>query len=215
MALSKRLQAILDMIEPTELLLDIGSDHGLLCIEAIKQNRANFAVAGDNKKGPLEKAQENIKSEALEHKIQTVLSDGALSVETPCSTWVIAGMGGELINQILSDSLSKAKRLDQLIVSPHSKINLVRKYLLDNQFEIIQEKLVFDKKYYVIIKAKPTSNHSQYVDKDLYLGKLKNDPIYKDWVIYQKNHYYVLSQQNREFELIYQYFNQEFLNNQF
>lgn len=215
MALSKRLQAILSMIEPCDSLMDIGSDHALLCIAAVQNNIVNQAIAVDNKSGPLSKAKETIDELNLSELIQLVLSDGASQVEQKVDCWVIAGLGGETIIQILSDSLDKSKLVPQLILSPHSKTELVRKFLFDSGFEITKEQLVLDGKYYPILKCKYSGIYHEYTLKNLYIGKLQNDPHYEEWLKRQKKHYQQLMLNNAEFESIYQLFNQEFSRYQF
>ena len=56
MALSKRLSTILEMLEPCEVLADIGTDHGFIPIEAVRRGLCRRAIASDVGRGPLERA---------------------------------------------------------------------------------------------------------------------------------------------------------------
>ena len=62
----------------------------------------------DLRVGPLSKARDNIHEYGLDDKIRTVLSDGFEAYEPRMGdTAVIAGMGGELIIDILANALAK------------------------------------------------------------------------------------------------------------
>lgn len=210
MALSKRLQSILSMIEPCHRLLDIGSDHALLCIEAIKQNKAKYAIAADNKPGPISKAIKNIETHQLLDKVTPVLSDGATNIEQQADCIVVAGLGAETIINIIEQSPDNFKQANQLIFSPHSKVELLRKYLYNNGYKIIKEQLVYDDKYYVMICAIYTDDNLPYTLDDLYLGQLKKDVLYPEWIEHLTRYYKSLTIKNNEYNSIYQLFNQEY-----
>lgn len=210
MALSRRLQSILSMIEPCHLLLDIGSDHALLCIEAVKQNKAQLAIAADNKEGPISKAIKNIEDHQLSDKVIPVLSDGATNIDHQADCIVVAGLGAETITQIIEASKNHFHQAKQLIFSPHSKVEHLRNYLYTNGFDITREKLVFDVKYYILISAVYTSMNKKADITDLYFGQLKKDVLYPKWIEHQRDYYQVLSIKNSEYHPIYQLFNQEF-----
>ena len=80
MKYSDRIQTIINMIRPCQLLADIGCDHGYVCIEAVRGGSAKAALACDIKGGPLAAASENIRNAGLEDCIRTVLSDVTLLV---------------------------------------------------------------------------------------------------------------------------------------
>lgn len=214
MALSIRLKQILSMIKPTDRLLDIGTDHALLCIEAINTGLAQYCLAVDNKKEPLQIASKNIEEHQLTNKIHTLLSEGAKQVNELFDTWVIAGLGGETIIEILSDSLEKTQSTKQIVLSPHSKVGLLRQFCYEHGFDIENEKLVFDYKYYVVMSVKYTGQSREFSLYEKEIGLLKNDPLYLKWVKHQKKHYQSLVLKNREFEELNQLFNQEFYRNQ-
>ena len=161
MTLSIRLEAILSVMENTPGLADIGTDHGFLPIEAVRRGLAGKAVAMDLREGPLARAKAHIAESDLEEKIETRLSDGLAALNVgEAETVVIAGMGGDLISEIL---LAAAQRNDrilestrQLILQPQSEWEKVRRVLPQIGFRSVKEKMVVDReKVYWIWQCKP------------------------------------------------------------
>ena len=63
-------------------------------------------------------------------------------------------MGGLLTIRILTDGEAVAKSADELILSPHSDVHLVREYLANNGYNIVNEDMVLeDGKFYFILKV--------------------------------------------------------------
>ena len=169
--LSKRLKAVVDMVTEGNIAADIGTDHGYVPIYLIKNNISKKAYALDINEGPLKMAAKNIRLEGLSDKITTVLSDGMEQMkDNMAESVIIAGMGGDLIVDILSRG-SRIKGIKELVLSPHKRIDLVRKFLSQNCWEIIKEDMVMDGgKYYTIIKAVKGQN-TEYTDVELLYGK--------------------------------------------
>ena len=76
MELSKRLQAVADMVTPNKRVADIGCDHGYISIYLCTKKLASKVIAMDVRKGPLERAKNNIEKYGLSDYIETRLSDG-------------------------------------------------------------------------------------------------------------------------------------------
>jgi tRNA (adenine22-N1)-methyltransferase len=150
--LSKRLLASTKYLNGFNCLADCGTDHGYLPIYAVKHNLVKKAIASDNKLGPLENAKKNILEHGLD--IVTILADGVPYLNEEIDLLSILGMGGRLIKSILNEAdLSHLKRL---VLSPNSEAYVVREYLQNNNFMIVDEEIVKDKhKYYQIIVAEP------------------------------------------------------------
>lgn len=156
MNLSLRLTEVKNTVRPCVTACDIGCDHGYVSIALIKEGRAEHVIACDVNKGPLEAANANILAEGLEDKIETRLSDGLHNIAQSdnAETFIIAGMGGRLMERILTEGYDLVKDATQLVLQPQSEIFLVRKWLHDNGFTINSEKaLVDDNKHYFIIDA--------------------------------------------------------------
>ncbi len=64
-------------------------------------------------------------------------------------------MGGNLIADIINKNINIAKSSNCIILGANNSLSLLRKFLHENSFEIIQEVDLFENdKYYQIIKAK-------------------------------------------------------------
>ena len=155
MNLSKRLNAVAGQITIGNTVADIGTDHGYIPIYLTLNNLSCKAFAMDVNEGPLMRARDNICKYNVEGKVVTRLSDGLKGLaEGEAQSIVIAGMGGLLTIRILTDGEAVAKSADELILSPHSDVHLVREYLAANGYNIINEDMVLeDGKFYFILKV--------------------------------------------------------------
>ncbi|MCR5278445.1 MAG: class I SAM-dependent methyltransferase [Lachnospiraceae bacterium] len=152
--LSDRLCKLCEVTPTCDSLADIGCDHGYVSIELVKTGKAKRVLAMDVNEGPLERAKENIASAGLSDVIETRLSDGLHNVENDrlFDTILIAGMGGRLIRDILSEGSAKVSKATCLVLQPQSEIFLVREYVLDAGFVIESEYCVKDRgKFYFIL----------------------------------------------------------------
>lgn len=155
MNLSKRLTVVAGQITRGNTVADIGTDHGYIPIYMTLNDFSPKAYAMDVNEGPLMRASENIRKYNVEGKVVTRLSDGLKGLMPgEANSIVIAGMGGLLTIRILSDGIDVAESADELILSPHSDVHLVREYLADNGYKIINEEMVLeDGKFYFILKV--------------------------------------------------------------
>jgi len=112
MELSKRLQAIVNMVTPGNRVADVGCDHGFVSIYLFQEKIASKVYAMDLRPGPLARAKEHIESYGYTDYIETRLSDGITALEAGEADAVIcAGMGGRLMAKILSDGLEKVQMM--------------------------------------------------------------------------------------------------------
>lgn len=169
---NNRLKKVLEFIEPSSHLADVGCDHGYLAIEAIKKG-VPFVQLIDNKEGPLNVAINNLRNYEDECKVVYSLSSGLNSLHEKVDTIAICGMGGELIVQILNEKLDFAKKMKRLILQANSKNSLLREFLLKNSFIITDEAIVLDKeKVYEIIVCNFVNYSLLYNKKDYWFGPI-------------------------------------------
>ena len=172
MKLSKRLQAVADMVDAGSRVADVGTDHGYIPIYLVKEGICASAIAMDVNKGPLQRAKAHIQEEGLSEVIETRLSDGLSSLHiNECDAVVIAGMGGALTIRILEQGREVAKTLKCLVLQPQSELSKVRSYLCENGYCIIAEDMVEeDGKYYPMMKV-ISGNTDAYQPIELLYGK--------------------------------------------
>lgn len=166
--LSKRLQAIADFINKNDKVIDVGCDHGYLSIYLADNIGCKKVIASDVNQNALNSAIKNINNYNLNKKIDIVLSDGLQSINTSdYNTIVISGMGTSTILKIL-DNPEKLKTISKLIIQSNNDHYKLRKELIKKGFVISNEKIVFDKKYYIIIEF--NKGIKKYSKKELEYG---------------------------------------------
>ena len=157
MQLSKRLQAVADLVTPGSRVADVGCDHAYTSIYLVEKQIATHIIAMDVNQGPIDRAKDNIERYGYSNQIEPRKSNGLDKLlEKEADTLLIAGMGGLLILQILNDKLKLVKQMKELILQPQSDIDKVRCRLQELDFRIVKESMVKDEgKYYMMMKAIP------------------------------------------------------------
>jgi Predicted SAM-dependent methyltransferase len=168
MELSNRLKHIAEMVDNCDTVIDVGTDHGYIPIYLVKNLKCKKAIASDVNIGPINKVKFNVMAENLDDRIDCRHGSGLKVIkpeEVQCA--VIAGMGGNLIRDIIEDSINVFKSLSYAILQPVQNPEVLRKYIVGKGFSIIDEDLCEeDGKYYEIIKVKFGNNQSKI--KDIY-----------------------------------------------
>lgn len=155
MQLSKRLSAVASMVTKGNRLVDVGCDHGYLPLYLYLNKKIPSAIAMDVRPGPLSRAREHIAEYGLEKYIETRLSDGLLALSPgEGDTLTIAGMGGPLMERILTAKEEVRESFRELILQPQSDIPHFRRFLGEIGWEIVEEEIVLeDGKFYPMMKA--------------------------------------------------------------
>lgn len=161
MELSKRLNWILEKVDKCETIIDVGTDHGYIPIKLIKDNIASRVIASDINKEPLEKARINASLDGVIEKVDLRLGGGLKTLKSKeVQGIIIAGMGGNLIRDILEADLDKVKDVDYLVLQPAQNPEVLREYLYTHEYEIIDEDICLDEgKYYELFKVKYKKNN--------------------------------------------------------
>lgn len=190
--ISERLQGVAELVTPGLKVADIGTDHGYLPIYLVQSGAINDAIASDINVGPLNKAIENINSYGLEEKIDTRLSDGLKMFEPyEAESIVMAGMGGNLMIDILIAGDSVVRSAKELILQPQSDIGRVRHFLHDNGFMIVSENMICEEgKFYPMMKV--ISGKQRWENEYYYeYGKIllrEQNPVLHEYLIFERDH---------------------------
>ena len=192
----KRMLAIANLVDNSKVLADVGCDHAYISINLLENGKAERIIASDLREGPLNIAKDNIKLEGFEERIETRLCAGLCGYEAgEVDTILISGMGGRLVKEILSESIDVVRRADTLILEPQSDLRVVRAYLKDIGFEIIDEDMLSEGgKYYQIMKAVKSKERMEVCDDIGAMAENDFGPILKK----RKKHYERLLQ-NKSF----------------
>ncbi|MFQ9980171.1 MAG: tRNA (adenine(22)-N(1))-methyltransferase [Finegoldia magna] len=151
-----RLEEIIKLVDEYSIVADIGTDHGIVPYELVKSAKAKKVIASDISEKSLDKLREKLDYLDEPEKIVLNVSDGLDNLnEYQVDTIIISGMGGNLIVDILNKNLDIAKSANCLILGANNSLALLRRFMHENSFEIIEEVDLFENdKYYQIIKAK-------------------------------------------------------------
>ena len=157
--LSPRLNVAASLVSG-DVLIDVGTDHGFLPCYLVGGGACKKAYACDIAEGPLSSAKAAIARERLDGKVVPVLSDGLLGLDKSAAEEatdiVIAGMGGELIAEIIAKGADAGKlnRSARLILQPNTKVPFLRVFLAENGYRILSETAVRDGRFiYTVICA--------------------------------------------------------------
>ncbi len=169
--LMPRLQKIYDIVLPCQTVADIGTDHAYIPVCLYLNGKCKNAIASDVGKGPLERAKATV-AEYCAENISLRLGSGLSTLsEKEADVIIIAGMGGILISNILSDSEKIAKNAKQLILQPMTAAPELREYLNKNGYIIKQEYLACeDEKIYTVMSVE-IGKDNLYSEAELYMGK--------------------------------------------
>lgn len=177
MEVSNRLNTILSLVTPGEAAADVGTDHGYVPIELVRRGICARAFAMDVRLGPLQSAAKNIRACGLEKQIETRLSDGLKKLSPgEADRIVIAGMGGPLMERILTEGEAAARAAGQLVLSPQSDLYGFRRFLYEHHYRIQQEAMVFDEgKYYTILLVADGAPEAYAEDEYLYGKRIREE----------------------------------------
>lgn len=172
--LGGRLRLCASMVRPKTTLVDVGTDHAYLPIWLAKQDLITSAIAADINLRPLQKAQQNIKRYRVQNTVSARLSDGLNAVfPFEADDIVIAGMGGEMIIQIISAAPWLKNKQKRLILQPMTSAEPLRVFLAAQDFSVLVEQAVTDDDHsYSVLLAQYDSTGVNVDELYPHIGKL-------------------------------------------
>ena len=173
--LDPRLAKCAEFVREGVRVADIGTDHGYLPIWLLQAGKAEFAVAADINREPLDSAVRNAEKYGETERMRFVLSDGlhGLTAED-AEDIIIAGMGGELILRIMSEAPWLCDAEKHLVLQPMTTAAQLRSGLAALGFWIDREEAVFDgKKIYSVLSVRFTGKMSAVSPLYEHMGKIE------------------------------------------
>ena len=166
--LDKRLETIVDLCDNCKVIADIGCDHGLVTAELVLQNKADLVVSTEISRECLNKAIMLADKINILPFISFRECDGFKLVTRydKVEQAVIAGMGGKKIIDIMEH---KPPKLWNFVLQPMSDVIELRKFLIQNRYKILVDKLIKQgDKYYNVIKV--CKGKQKISDLEVYFG---------------------------------------------
>ena len=179
MKLSKRIDTIISLVPEKGNIFDIGCDHGIVSVFFALQKRCVTAI--DIHEKPLKKAVDLAQQYQVYHNMTFLVNDGIKGIfHNDNDILILTGMGGSTILEIL-----KEEKDGIFIIEAHTDIPYVRQELSKKGFYITDEKAIYDKKWYVLMKWE--KGKANYDEIDYFLGPFCK--YNKEYVTYIKDKY--------------------------
>jgi tRNA (adenine22-N1)-methyltransferase len=175
--LDSRLQLCASMVRENGKLADVGTDHAYLPIWLAKQGRISKAIAADINLGPLKKAAFNVRRYHVEETVSTRLSNGLDEIfPHEADDIVLAGMGGELISNIIERAPWLKNKEKHLILQPMTSAEELRRFLQKEGYAVSKEQAVrSDGRVYAVILASYDPQNLPKNELYPYIGLLTAD----------------------------------------
>ena len=181
--MNKRLELLYEMIPDEGLgVIDVGTDHGQIPIRLSGSGYSGTIIAADIAEGPLNAARAAAHSAGVDNRIRFLLCNGLdLCPPKEISDILIAGMGGDTICGILDRAEWCMHPRYRLILQPMTRAEVLRYWLVNNEFIIEEEQLVADGgEIYAVFSARFGCS-MKLTDAELYTGAfamLEQDPLW-------------------------------------
>ena len=165
------------MVPEVETAADIGCDHGKVAVDIIKKGKAKRVICSDISGMSLDKATKLVSAKNLLQVVSLRVGNGLGVLKAgEADAAIIAGMGGELIADILEKGGERVP--DVLILSCNTASGLLRSWLDNNGFAIENEEMVFEARHFYPVILARRAEHKKLSDIELEFGPvlLKNKP---------------------------------------
>ena len=179
----KRLECIASKIPDGVGMIDVGTDHAYLPVAmALRGYRGNL-LASDIGKGPLAVARRHAEDAEAGERIRFLRCDGLdLCPPADVDCIVIAGMGGDTITGILDRAEFCMDARYLLILQPMTRAEVLRYWLVYNEFAIVEEDIVEDGGILYPVLCARFGGKTRLKDAELYTGSfvmLKEHPLFQ------------------------------------
>ncbi|MBE6818751.1 MAG: SAM-dependent methyltransferase [Ruminococcaceae bacterium] len=180
LVLTPRLQAVADFVQKGSVIADIGTDHAYIPAYLLQSGMIEKSFACDIRNGPLDNARQTIAQYRLSG-VRFLLSDGLKALEGEAfDTIIIAGMGGEMISEILENSPWCHNKTYRFVLQPMTKADVLRRYLYERGFEIEEETFAAERdKLYSILSVGYCGHSRSITQAQALLGNAVAHPLFE------------------------------------
>ena len=165
--MTDRIKEICLRLPRASVFADVGCDHGYCTQYALQNGLCERAYISDISAPSLKKAEALLKNEIAAKKCIPVCADGLQGIPERCDCVLIAGMGGEEIVKIFSDSYIPEK----FVLQPMKNADKVRLFLIKSGCGISFDGTFFaEGKAYDLIEGTAHGTES-YTECELFFGR--------------------------------------------
>lgn len=166
---------------------DIGTDHAKLAIELVKRGICKKVIASDKHTGPCEAARRTVLGESLSDVIEVRQGDGLASLSSgEAELIIIAGMGGKLMLNILTEGRAVLVNNPRLVLQPQTDLIEVRRSLCKEGWQIADESLAEENGHFYVALAFEKADRFLYspTEKQLITGVYLKKKMPTLWMKY-------------------------------
>ena len=183
--ISKRIKELGEFVPIKKRIIDVGCDHALLDIYLAKKHDELSLIATDISSSAISIARKNIIDSNLENRVKTLVTDGLNNIMIDeDDAIVISGMGTNTIIEIVSPYIDA---ISDIVIQTNRDIEKLRQFMFQNGFNIANEKIVYDDRFYVFIHFK--KGKTKYEESDLWLGPIIKNSENIDYFKFLMNKY--------------------------
>ncbi len=182
--LTHRLQTVADRVPQGARLADVGTDHAYLPAWLLLAGKIPGAVCTDLRPGPLERAEETVRTWDVAGKVSLRLCDGLKGVapdEVDCVA--IAGMGGETILHILKEAPWAAGK--PCVVQPMSSLSDLRAGLGALGLHVARETIAREGETLYVVMDLSAGAERPLTAAEVQVGRVENhrgDPLWPEYL---------------------------------
>lgn len=185
-----RLETIVHLARNSESVADIGCDHGQVGVELLKSTCVKHIISTDISEKCLKKSEFLFTSAGFKDEYDGRVGDGLKTLENgEVDTIIIAGMGGDLIKEIVTYDRAKTLSFKNFIIQPMTNPDVVRRTFYELGFGIEKDLIVIEgNKYYFLMKF--SSSNDRKLEEDwFYTSSLLRDSVetYKEYLKFNLN----------------------------
>lgn len=188
--MNKRLNCILSHIPAGQGVIDVGTDHGYLPAELASRGYPGRLFASDLRPEPLAAAKRTAENAGVKDRITFILCDGLDDCDPDAvDTIVIAGMGGDTICGILDRAEWCMDRRYTLVLQPMTHAEVLRYWLVNNEFAIVSEDIVEDGSFLYSVLTARFGGQTRLSEAELYTGAvslLREHPLFPPFIARQQ-----------------------------
>lgn len=183
--ITPRLKLIADLIEKEESVLDLGTDHGYLPVYLRTGGNNSKIILSDISKASLKKAKHNCRMLTPSESFDFRQGNGLKIIKKgEVDDIVIAGIGGNLMTDILGRDLAKARAAKKLILQPRTAQGRLRQWLIKKGFGIKEEHLVKEGRFICEVIV---ASYFQEIDEEMQIDAHGDSILWEmpSWLVKQ------------------------------